>query len=60
MEDYAKKNVTQDTLKKIYLILLKISEKRSRVGLASLESRKIGSELKRYSQALGLGQFTRK
>ena len=54
------KGATQDTLKKIYLILLKVSEKRAKAGVDATQSARIGNKINLYSKALGLGQFTKK
>jgi hypothetical protein len=54
------KSVTQDTLKRIYLILKKVSDKRAAAGVDAMQSARIGNKINLYSKALGLGQFTKK
>ena len=54
------KSTTQDTLKRIYLILLKVSKKRAAAGVEAMQSARIGNKINLYSKSLGLGQFTRK
>jgi hypothetical protein len=54
------KGATQDTLKRIYLILMKVSKKRSAAGVDATQSARIGNKINLYSKSLGLGQFTKK